>query len=113
MPDYDTTEHAKTAYEQAQVAYGIYADYDGNAPDTASLLFCSTEELAKAVCTILNETPRRWGNLAFVDGSEWSKSFSYSKVFVPLDQKVPRSVAEVMADVEDEGNDEDEDGDDD
>lgn len=108
MPDYDTTEHAEPTQELAQVAYGIYADYDANAPDTASLLFCSTEELAKAVCAILNETPQRWGNLAYVDGFEWSKSFSYNRVFVPLDQNVPRSVAEVMADVEDEGDDEDE-----
>lgn len=104
--DYDKTEHAEPAQEMAQVAYGVYADYDGEAPDTATLLFCSTEALAEQVCGLLNKDARKWGGLAFVDGYEWKKRFAHSRVLVPLSQRVPRSLAEVMADVDDPDDDE-------
>lgn len=61
--------------------WGIFADYDAEAPDTKTLFLVATEELAKEVCAFLNEDPRKWNNLAFVDGWEWKKSFSYSGEF--------------------------------
>jgi hypothetical protein len=95
-----------TAYQ----GYEIYADYDANAPDTKALLRCDTEELAQEVCDKLNETPRKWGNMAFVEGYEWSKSFSYRVSYSEQDD-FPKTVEEVMADVE-VGDGEDEDSDD-
>jgi hypothetical protein len=88
--------------------YAVYADYDANAPDTEDLLFCATVELAQAVCEVLNEDPRRWGNLAFVDGYEWSKSFGYRAAYAENPAVFGRSVAQVMANVEDDGEEEEE-----
>jgi hypothetical protein len=95
-----------TAYQ----GYEIYADYDANAPDTKGLLLCDTEELAIAVCEKLNETPRKWGNMAFVEGYEWSKSFQHRPV-IRLNDDFPKTIEEVMANVE-VGDDEDEDSED-
>lgn len=61
--------------------WGIFADYDANAPDTRILFLVSTEELAKEVCAFLNENPRKWGNLACVDGWEHCKRFSWMGTF--------------------------------
>ena len=69
----------------AFVGYAIYADYDANAPDTQDLILCDTEELAIRVCDHLNEEPRKWGNLAFVDGWEHTKSFALHKTFRDTD----------------------------
>lgn len=102
MPDYDKTEHPAPSQEMAQVVYAIYCDYDGNAPDTESLIVCSTEKLANDVLAILNENPRRWTNLSAVEGYEWSKRFRANKAYVALDAPVCRSVAEVFESIEDD-----------
>ena len=49
-----------TAYR----AFGIFADYDANAPDTDTIVTVTSEELAKEVCEKLNEDPRRHTVLA-------------------------------------------------
>lgn len=74
-------EHKVAEAVLAIPCWGIYADYDANAPDTATCFLVATEELAKEVCALLNESPRSYGNLAFVDGWEHCKSFSYSGEF--------------------------------
>lgn len=56
--------------------FGVYADYDANAPDTATHILVATEELAKEVCAFLNKDARAW-NQAFVDGCESCKSWQY------------------------------------
>ena len=70
-----------TAYQ----GWAIYADYDAEAPDTADKIWVSTEELAKEVCEKLNENPRKYTQLAFVDGWEWKKSFQYREVVLKED----------------------------
>lgn len=62
------------AYE----AFGIFGDYDGNAPDTHTICLVSSEELAKEVCAKLNENPRKH-NIVFVEGWEFSKRFGYRR----------------------------------
>lgn len=69
-------EHKLQEPVAAIPCWGIYADYDANAPDTQSFYRVATEELAKEVCDFLNEDPRRW-NMAFVDGFESCKSWAY------------------------------------
>ena len=66
-----------TAYR----AFGVFADYDGNAPDTDTLVTVTSEELAKQVCEKLNEDPRSCV-VAFVDGWEHAKRFRYRPVLV-------------------------------
>lgn len=62
------------AYE----TYGIFGDYDGNAPDTDTICLVATEELAKEVCAKLNENPRDY-HVVYVDGWEHNKRFSYRR----------------------------------
>ena len=85
-----------TAYQ----GYAVFADYDGNAPDTADQLLCDTEELAKQVCDHLNTDPQKWGNLAFVEGYEWSKRFA-QRVAYSEQNNFPKTFEEVMSRVED------------
>lgn len=61
----------------AYPCYGIFADYDANAPCTEVHFLVATEELAQEVRTLLNEDPRAYNNLAFVDGWEFCKTFRY------------------------------------
>lgn len=63
---------AVTAYR----VFGIFADYDGNAPDTSTLALVPTEEVAKEVCQRLNEDPQSH-TIVFVDGWENHKTFRY------------------------------------
>lgn len=107
----DGTEHGMPEPVQGYRAWAIYADYDANAPDTEDLILVSTEALAEAVCLELNEDTRRWNNLAFVDGFEWAKSFSYHEVLVADPYAPRRSLAEVFEkDVEEDEDYEPEDG---
>lgn len=76
-----TTEHKIADPVLAIPCWAIYADYDANAPDSATLLVVATEELAKEVCRFLNEDPRRWQSLAFCDGWEWCKRFRCSQTY--------------------------------
>jgi len=70
------SDHKVADVVLAYPCFGIYADYDANAPDTETYFVVATKELAEEVCAKLNENPRKWGNLGFVDGWEHAKSFS-------------------------------------
>lgn len=76
-----------TAYR----VWEISADYDGKAPDTAALLVLATRELADEVCACLNEDPRAWGCLAFVDGCEGHKRFVVRQAVTELPGPVLRT----------------------
>ena len=65
------------AYE----AFGIYADYDGNAPDTTDLIIVADEEVAKGLVADFNRNPRAI-HIAYVDGCETSKSYAYRRIAV-------------------------------
>lgn len=57
--------------------FAVFASFDGNAPDSEDLIKCETEVVAQQVCDFLNKEPRKWGQLAFVDGHEHSKFFRF------------------------------------
>lgn len=77
--------------------WGVYKDYDGLAPDTAVLVWCATEELAKEVCRVFKkaddgEKPVFEGEvfdlgLPFVDGFESAAYYSPTKVAVSESEK--------------------------
>lgn len=75
--------------------WGIFADYDGNAPDTAVFFHVATEELAREVCAVLNEDPRSWVALGFVEGCEYAKSYECRGAYV-----APNMVGEVFTSLE-------------
>ena len=96
-----------TAYE----GYAIYADYDANAPNSEDVVFVSTEELAKEVCGKLNEDPRSYGNLAFVDGWEFCKSFRYHTIVLKDESDFARTLSAAMTwDGDGDGDGDDEEG---
>jgi hypothetical protein len=64
-----------TAYR----AYAIYADYDGNAPDSGDVVLVETKALAIEVCAKLNEDPRAYV-ICCVDGWEHSKRWEQRPV---------------------------------
>jgi hypothetical protein len=64
-----------TAYR----AYAIFADYDGNAPDSGDVVLVETEELVKQVCQTLNEDPREYA-ICYCEGWEWSKRWAWHPV---------------------------------
>jgi hypothetical protein len=95
--------------------WGIYADYNANAPDTQTFFNVATEELAEEVCAFLNEDARRW-NMAFVDGCESCKSWQKVETleFVKNSGTILRSLDAVKAYLRDNDHwDEDEDEDED
>lgn len=68
-------------------AWAIYASYDAEAPDTADLMILDTKELADRVCAELNKEPRRYNNLAYVEGCEGCKRFKVAPTLIekPID----------------------------
>lgn len=88
-------EHKVAEPVLAIPCWGIFADYDANAPNTEVLFLVATEELAKEVCAVLNESPRSWSALAFVDGWEHCKSFAYRGSYV-----APSMAGEVFTSLE-------------
>ena len=83
-----------TAYR----AFGIFADYDANAPDTATLVTVTSEELAKQVCEKLNEDPRSYV-IAFVDGCEHWKRFSHRPELITNPDSACDSFASAVAEM--------------
>lgn len=57
--------------------YAIFAKFDALAPDTKDLILVANKELAKKICDELNKDPRAHGKLAYVEGYEYAKKFSY------------------------------------
>jgi hypothetical protein len=85
-----------TAYR----AFGIFADYDANAPDTDTLVTVASEELAKQVCEKLNEDPRSHV-VAFVDGWEHAKRFRHRPVLVANPNSACGSLEQALAELGD------------
>ncbi len=65
------------------VAHTVYADYDGNAPDSESVIFLASEELAQQV---RDEIAAKHNNLCFVDGWEWAKQWRVGLAYAPAKQ---------------------------
>lgn len=105
------TEHQIAVPVLATPCWAVFVDYDGNAPDTADQIFCATEALADEVCAKLNETPRKWANLAFVDGCEDCKSFRKRLVALISKDQIRTSIEEVFKKDVEEDEDYSEDGD--
>ena len=83
-----------TAYR----AFGIFADYDANAPDTDTIVTVTSEELAKEVCEKLNEDPRRH-TVVFVDGWEHAKRFCWRPRLIANPDSACDSLEQAMTDV--------------
>jgi len=64
-----------TAYR----AYAIFADYDGNAPDSSDVVLLETEDLAKEICETLNKDPRKYV-ICYVEGWESWKRWRWHPV---------------------------------
>ena len=64
----------------AFLAWAVYADYDGNAPDTENVVLLASYELAKQV---LAEIASKHNNLCYVDGSEWAKRWRVRMALAP------------------------------
>lgn len=79
-------------------AFGIFADYDANAPDTDTIVTVTNEELAKQVCEKLNEDPRRY-TIVFVDGWEHAKRFRHRPVLIAKTDSACDSFEQAMAEM--------------
>ena len=81
-----------TAYE----AFAIYGDYDSNAPDTSTICLVASEDLAKEVCSKLNEDPRKYC-VVFVDGWEHAKRFRFRPELVATKAKPHTTMGTILA----------------
>ncbi len=93
-------KHDLTPATDIFVAYAVYADYDGNAPDSTNVILLATQELAEQV---LQEITTKHNSLCFVDGWEWSKSWRVRPAYAPA-----REIATTFADAKEMLGDEDE-----
>jgi hypothetical protein len=89
------TKHVLAEPILAYPCWAIYGDYDAEAPDTADLIWCATEELAKEVCALLNKDPRAHNDLCYVDGWEFKKSFRYHSVLLLSKSKIATTIEEL------------------
>lgn len=64
-------------------AFGVYANYDGNAPDSSFILFVASEEITRAILPIVRE---RHNGICFIDGWEGHKSWTYGPTRADRDQ---------------------------
>lgn len=80
---------------EAYECYGIYADYNGDAPDTSSVCLVATKEVADALCNKLNENPRRY-TICIVEGFEYAKSWCYREELTTNPSSVFKSVEEAL-----------------
>jgi hypothetical protein len=55
----------------------VYKDYDANAPDTETLVWCATEELALMACEMLKKSEDN-GDKVVVDGNTYELYRPYS-----------------------------------
>lgn len=90
------TQPVELKKADAYEAYGIYADYDGNAPDTETLVLVESEELAKEVCDELNKDPRKY-TVVYVEGWEFSKSFQWRIALTTDPHEVKTTAEEAIA----------------
>lgn len=59
------------------VAYAIFANYDGEAPDSADMLLVSTKELAEAMLPII---AKRFDSTCYCEGFEHAKQWEHREV---------------------------------
>ena len=86
----------------AFLGYAIYASYDGEAPDTKDLILLADKDEAEKLAKILNENPRKWGSLAYVEGFEHYKLFETREVLQRDKQDFLPSAEAALKAVEDE-----------
>lgn len=104
------TKHELGEQVTCHRCYGVYADYDANAPDSEVFVLVATKELGDEVCKILNE--KDYG-LAFCDGWEWCKSYQTTDEVAEA-KKIATTLTEALAQIgyedlkaEHEGDEED------
>jgi len=73
-------KHGLTPASDIFVAIAVFADYDGNAPDSENVVLLATEELAEQV---RKEIEEKHDNLCFIDGWEWSKQWRTRIAYAP------------------------------
>lgn len=61
-------------------AYAVFADFDGNAPDSHDVVLLSSQELAEATAKLVKENCP-W--LCSVDGSNYSRRYDVRKTWAP------------------------------
>lgn len=81
------------------VAYAVFADYDGNAPDTENVVLLASEELAQQV---RDEVAAKHNSRCFVDGSEWAKQWRVRVAYAPAHE-----IATTFSEAKDRLGDED------
>ena len=96
-----------TAYR----AFGIFGDYDGNAPDTHTICHVASEEVAEQLCAMLNEDPQAYV-VVYVEGYEYAKSFRCRPELVERKDGVHNTLQDALDEFseylsEDEDEDED------
>ncbi len=118
-PDEATARHIIKVHNDAlgkpsQALYEIYKDYDGNAPDTATLFTVSSEELAVQVVKHLNDLKKakKDGALAHNEGNEWGAKWKYREPKPILLTSMAAVEAFLAERLEDEFGDDDEEEDD-
>ena len=88
--------------------WAVYKSYDANAPDTETLVWCATEDLARGACDMLSESEDNDDEVTFgeevyelckphCDGFEGCSSYECAKVVVPEESKdqIARSLRDV------------------
>lgn len=93
-------KHELTPATDIYVAFAIFADYDGNAPDSTNVVLLATQELAEQV---LQEITEKHNSLCYVDGYEWSKRWRVRPAYAPA-----RDIATTFAEAKGQLGDEDE-----
>ncbi len=92
------------------VAYAVYANYDGEAPDSSDVLLVSSKELADAMVPIIAE---RFDSRCYCEGWEHAKEWQYHEVVAKRDQVACtlEEAIDAMGDEDEPGDEEDEDDD--
>lgn len=68
----DEKKHELVPASDVFVAYAVFADYDGNAPDSENVILLASPELAEEV---RQEIAKKHDSRCFVDGWEWAKTW--------------------------------------
>jgi hypothetical protein len=78
-------------------AYGIIADWDGNAPE-AHVIYVATNELGEEIVGILNQHPRRVGYVA-VEGYEYCKRFRCEPAVIEREDQAHVTLKDAMGEI--------------
>ena len=85
--------HEPVPASDCVVAFGVFADYDGNVPDSGNLVLCSSAELAEEVAKVMGD---RFDNTCVTEGWEWAKKWAVAET-VARRKDVICSLDELMA----------------